>query len=67
MSHFIVKGADGSYLYHRRCNTGVVYEARAEWGPDKGQARVFTKRAAAKSSSNGVGEIIEVELVERKS
>lgn len=66
MPHFIVKSGE-DYLYHRRKERGKFsYEARAAWGPDVGQARVFTTRSAASNACPAMptkGEVVEVELV----
>lgn len=68
MSHFIVMNKECTkYMYHRR-NTGHMYEDRTAWGPDRGAARVFTQKTAAKNAANqAVGKdnyhIFEVQLV----
>lgn len=69
MPHFVVKdkGLVPQYLYHRRKTRAVVYEARAEWGPDVEQARVFTTRPAATNAAANQAkprpfEVIEVRL-----
>lgn len=65
MPHFIVKSGQ-DYLYHRRKERGKFsYEARAAWGPDVGQARVFTTRSAASNACPAMpspGEVVEVNL-----
>lgn len=66
MSHFIVEDVTNEYLYHRR-NTGAMYVSRSMWGPDIGQARVFTTKSAATNSANqSIGhyefEVVPVKL-----
>jgi hypothetical protein len=60
MTHFIVR-KDNLYQYPRR-NTGKMYVNRTTHGPDIGQARVFNTKNAARNSSRGWGEVIEIEL-----
>lgn len=60
MSHFIVMLGD-LYQYPRRA-TGRVYESRTCWGNDLAQARVFNTRGAARNSSKGQGQVIQIYL-----
>lgn len=53
MGHFYVRNGE-NYLYHRR-NNGKLYESRATYGPDPGQARVFTQWGAATTAAKEVG------------
>ena len=63
MSHFIVR-KDLEYQYTRRPTKADPYMSRTIYGQDLGQARVFTTKGAAKNSSMGWGEVVEVELKE---
>lgn len=64
MAHFIVRKPNKKplYQYHRRTTDRPMYEARTMYGSDIGQARVFTMAGAAKRSSKGWGEVVEIEL-----
>lgn len=62
--HFIVRRGD-QYQYPRR-NNGRMYESRTTCGPDIEQARVFNTRAAAKNSSKGWGNVVEIEKIKVK-
>jgi hypothetical protein len=65
MSHFIVRSQAGDLYQYPRRNTGRVYQSRTTHGPDRRQARVFNTKTAARNSSKGWGEVVEVELVDK--
>ena len=68
MPHFVIRypggiDRDTHYQYHRRTTGQRMYEARSTTGPDLGQARVFTTKAAARSAAiTSDAEIVNVEL-----
>ena len=67
MPHYIFRQG-AIYQYPRRSTDRKdPYRQRTVLGPDVGQARVFNTKGAAKNSSNGWGEVVEVELKERET